>query len=183
MRRVVCSIGILALLVATTAVAEDGEDGAVRWRQIVGIIQVGNVVGSGTGAVTGGFQPWTTTLGVARVNLATGRIQFVVKGLVFAGGNTIGTPAPITGVKGTLVCDTDGSESGGNSVLVETPMVLLNSEGDAHFSGNVGSLPSVCVDQPDLAFLVTVAGVNGTPITRGPWIANGAVRVREHETN
>ena len=85
------------------------------WKQVVGIIPAGNVVGSGTGAVTGGFLPWTTTSGVARVNLQNGEIHFVVKGLVFAGGApgiTIGTTAGVTSVKGTLVCDADGSAGG-----------------------------------------------------------------------
>ena len=64
-------LGVLLLLAVVSA---SGEDPVVRWRQVVGIIQAGNVVGSGTGAVTGGLLPWTTTMGVARVNLATGEI-------------------------------------------------------------------------------------------------------------
>jgi hypothetical protein len=43
-------------------------------------------------------------------------------------------------VKGTLVCDTDGSASGGNSVLVDTPLVELDDEGNARFNGRVSSL-------------------------------------------
>ena len=165
-------LGVLLLLAVVTA---SGEDPVVRWRQVVGIIQAGNVVGSGTGAIAGGFLPWTTTLSGARVNLATGQIQFLVKGLVLAGGNGIGTRGDITAVKGILVCDTNGSAGGGNSTLVQTAAVPLSSDGDANFTGRVGSLPAVCSSEPDLAFLLRIAEVNGVPVN-GPWIANGAVR-------
>jgi len=157
---------------AATAAAQ-----TASWRQIVGIIPSGNVVGSGTGAVPGGFLPWTTTAGAARVDLQNGEIQFSVRGLVFAGGApgiTIGTPGPITGVKGTLVCDVDGSASGGNSVLVETPSVRLSATGDAAFSGKVGPLPAVCSSERDLAFLVRASVFSGNSV-EGPWLANGAV--------
>jgi hypothetical protein len=107
--------------------------------------------------------------------LATGQIQFVVKGLVLAGGNPIGTRADITAVKGTLVCDTNGSAGGGNSTLVQTVAVPLSLDGDANFTGSVGSLPAVCSSEPDLAFLIRIAEVNGVPVD-GRWIAFGAVR-------
>jgi hypothetical protein len=109
------------------------------------------------------------------VNLATGEIQFVVKGLVLAGGNVIGTRADITAVKGTLVCDTNGSAGGGNSTLVQTAAIPLSLGGDANFSGSVGTLSAACSSEPDLAFLIRVAEENGVPVT-GPWIAFGAVR-------
>jgi hypothetical protein len=32
-------------------------------------------------------------------------------------------------VKGTLVCDTNGSAGGGNSVIVDTPLVDLDEDG------------------------------------------------------
>jgi hypothetical protein len=147
----------------------------VRWRDVDGIIQPGNIVGTGTGAVPGGMLPWVTTEGVARVNLDTGEIQFVVKGLVLAGGNPIGTRADISAVRATLVCDTNGSAGGGNSTLVQSAAVPLSVDGDAHLSGNLGSLPAVCSSEPDLAFLMRIAGVNGVAVN-GPWIAFGAVR-------
>jgi hypothetical protein len=165
-------LGVLLLLAVVTA---SGEDPVVRWRQIVGIIQAGNVVGSGTGAVAGGMLPWTTTMGGARVNLSTGQIQFVVKGLVLAAGNGIGTRADITAVRGILVCDTNGSAGGGNSTLAQTPAVQLSTDGDAHFSGDIGTLPAVCGSEPDIAFLIRIAEVAGNPVN-GPWIAFGAVR-------
>ncbi len=140
----------------------------VSWDDINGIIQATNLVGLGTGQVTGGAQPWSTKNGSAEVNLETRMVQFIVHGLVFAGGNFIGTPGPIQQVKGTLVCDTNGSAGGGNSVLVDTDLVPLDEQGNAHFVGEVGSLPAACLTEPDIAFLIRTAG--------GAWIANGAVR-------
>ena len=140
----------------------------VLWDDIVGIKQVANLVGMGTGQVTGGGQPWSTKQGSARVNLNTGMVEFLVQGLVFAGGNFIGTPGPVAQVKGTLVCDTNGSAGGGNSVLVDTAPVSLDDQGDAHFVGDVGDLPAVCLTEPDIAFLIRTVG--------GAWIANGSVR-------
>jgi hypothetical protein len=99
---------------------------------------------------------------------------------VFAGGGpgiTIGTRGPITAVRGTLVCDVDGSASGGNSVLVNTPAVPLSATGDAEFSGHM-ELPGVCSSESDIAFLVTAAAIHGSEIPLGPWLANGAVLMR-----
>ncbi|HJY86192.1 MAG TPA: hypothetical protein VKE24_05080 [Candidatus Acidoferrales bacterium] len=148
------------------------DGGSVRWREIIGIIQAGNTVGSGTGTVTGGLFPWHTTRGRAAVNLATGDLHFNVRGLVLAGGNFIGTRADLTQVRGTLVCDTTGSETG-DSTLVNTDLVPLSPQGNARFSGNVGPLPSACLDSPNIAFLIRTAG--------GLWIAAGEVRVEAED--
>ncbi len=156
----------LAAAVTAPSFATAG-DPHVRWDEIVGLIQPANLVGSGTGQVAGGGQPWSTSRGAAIVNLATGRVHFRVEGLVLAGGNGVGTRAAIAEVKGTLVCDTDGSASGGNSVLVDTPLVALSAQGDAEFDGSVGALPGACFE-PDIAFLVRIGADR--------WIANGAVR-------
>jgi hypothetical protein len=156
---------LAAAVVPLHANADVGD--TIQWQSIVGIVQANNVVGVGAGAIAGGGQPWTTSGGHATVNLRTGQVTFEVRGLVFAGGNTIGTPLPVAQVTGTLVCDTNGS-AGGTSVQVHTPVVPLDSEGDAQFSGSVGPLPAVCVSEPDIAFLVRVPGLNR-------WIANGAV--------
>ena len=87
---------MLMSAVASPAAAQQN----VRWRSVVGVIQPGNVVGG----ITGGGQPWTTLGGHASVNLASSRVEFEVRGLVLAGGNSIGTPGANTQVKGTLVC-------------------------------------------------------------------------------
>jgi hypothetical protein len=155
------------LLLGTFAAAQADDSVTVKWEEVIGVIQARNLVGSGTGQVTGGGQPWSTTGGKARVNLTSGKIEFEVRGLVLAGGNNIGTRGANNQVKGTLVCDTDGSAGGGNSVVVDTELVPLSTQGDAHFSGDIGALPGACFE-PDIAFLIqSVAGA---------WIANGAVR-------
>ncbi|MGH7790930.1 MAG: hypothetical protein ACREOB_01310 [Thermodesulfobacteriota bacterium] len=140
----------------------------VRWSQIIGIIEGENLVGSGAGQVTGAPGPWSTSEGFARVNLENGNVVFLVRGLVLAAGNGIGTPGPVTQVTGTLVCDTDGSAGGGNSTLIDTPLVPLSSQGNAHFRGNFGNLPDACVSESDIAFLIRAFG--------NLWIGNGAVR-------
>ncbi len=173
------------LIGLSTGTAQAGE---VRWERIVGIVQTGDVVGSGaTQAGSGagsalGAAPWVTTEGKARVKLEAGKVKFDVEGLVLAVGSSgtltglpIGTPGPVTKVKGTLVCDLDGSAGvGGNSTLVDTPAVDLSAQGDAQFNGNVGSLPAVCSSEPDIAFLIRIAVPTGFA---GRWIAFGAVRI------
>lgn len=164
---VTITLFVTPLLLGSLAAAQDEDSGKVKWKEVIGIIQAGNVVGSGTGKVAGGGQPWSTTEGKAHVNLTSGKIEFEVHGLVLAGGNSIGTRDAINQVKGTLVCDTDGSAGGGNSVVVDTELVPLSAQGDAHFSGDIGTLPGACFE-PDIAFLIRIAA--------GRWIANGSVR-------
>ena len=50
--------------------------------------------------------------------------------------------------------------------LVDTPLVDLDEEGDAHFSGKV-AIPVVCATEQDIAFLIRTAS--------GRWIGNGTV--------
>lgn len=164
--RVLFSATLLAPIFSSTVIAIPARE--VRWDAIVGVIQPGNVVGSGTGAVTGAGQPWVVTGGRAQVDLSDGDLRFEVEGLVLAGGNNIGTRGTNTQVRGTLVCDTNGSAGGGNSVLVNTPLVALSAQGDAEFSGNVGQLPGVCASEPDIAFLIRSSG--------GNWFAAAIVR-------
>jgi polyisoprenoid-binding protein YceI len=123
--------------------------------------------GHRTGAVTGGGAAWSARNGHVTLDLSNNKINFGVQGLVLAAGNSIGTPGTVTQVKGTVVCDTNGS-AGGNSVVVDTPLVDLDEQGDAEFSSSLLSeLPQVCATEPDIAFLVRI-GV-------GKWIANGTV--------
>ena len=158
-RALVAGIALVAASASWPALAD--RDNTVRWETVIGIMQAGNVVAG----ITGGGQPWSTLGGNARVNLRNGRIDFEVRGLVLAGGNTIGTPGAITQVMGTLVCDTNASA--GAPVLVDTPLVTLSEDGDASFHGSVGALPAACTSEPDMAFLVRIPA--------GRWIANGAV--------
>jgi len=160
------SLVVTALaLGGATQVAHAQQSDVVRWQSVIGIIQGGNVVGSGTGAVTGVPGPWSAQGGHVTVDLTHGKIEFSVRGLVFAAGNSIGNTGTVAQVRGTLVCDTNGSASP-NSILVETPLVDLDDEGDAHFSGYV-TIPATCATEPDMAFLIRLAS--------GKWIANGTV--------
>jgi len=163
------SLVITALSIGATQLADasnNEQSDVARWQSVIGIIQGGNVVGSGTGAVTGAPGPWSAQGGHVAVDLTHGKIEFDVRGLVFAAGNAIGNTGTVAQVKGTLVCDTNGSASAGNSILVDTPLVDLDEEGDAHFSGSV-SMPAVCATEPDIAFLIRLAS--------GRWIGNGTV--------
>ena len=161
---IVSGLALGAAVIGQNANADPGY--TVHWQSVIGIIQASNVVGTGTGAVTGAPGPWSALGGRVKVDLNKGRVDFSTNGLVFAGGNSIGTPGTVLKVKGTLVCDTDGSASG-NSVLVDTPLVDLDDQGDARFEGDVGPLPPVCASEPDIAFLIRTGG--------GRWIANGTV--------
>ena len=141
------------------AVLADNDSNNVSWKRVIGIIQAGNMVGN----ITGGGQPWSTLGGEANVNLRSGRVEFEVRGLVLAGGNSIGTPDAINQVKGTLVCG-PGTPT---QFVADTPLVSLSAQGDAEFEGNLSPFPTVCTPT-NLAFLVRI------PADR--WIANGAVR-------
>jgi hypothetical protein len=150
----------LALLPASSAVAMPDQE--VKWEAFVGNIRTGvaGAVGSGTGAVNAAGAPWVATGGKARVDLASGQLHFRISGLVLADTIFVGTPGNNPQVMGTLVCDTNGSAGGGNSVLVSTPLVPLSPQGEADFNGDLGPLPAACVNEPDIAFLVrSVTGV------------------------
>src|SRR5262245_9792697 len=168
---------ILALHLALMAFppAARAQDTTVKWPEIRGLILPAAVaatvpnstVGSGTGVVPAAGLPWLTTQGSASINLRSGLLKFNVKGLLLAAGNSIGTRGAVGQVKGTLVCDTNGSAGGGNSVLVDTDLVDLDAQGAASFVGNVGPLPVAC-SESDIAFVIRTTG--------GSWIAHGAVR-------
>ena len=132
------------------------DNDSVSWKGIIGIIQAGNVVFD----ITGGGQPWSTLGGEAHVNLGSGHVEFEVRGLVLAGGNTIGTRGNVDQVKGTIAC---GSGAPNQS---DTPLVPLSAQGKAGFEGNI-HVPASCTES-NVVFLIRVAA--------GRWIANGTVR-------
>ncbi len=132
---------------------------SVKWRTVIGIMQAGNPVAG----ITGGGQPWSTLGGQTSINLSSGAVQFEVRGLVLAGGDTIGTPGAINQVKGTLVCVT-----GATPTVMDTPLVPLSARGDAEFDGSFGPIPTTCTTT-NMLFLIRI-GANR-------WIANGAVRI------
>jgi hypothetical protein len=151
------------------------------WKTVEGIQQTSDVVGSGTGQVTGGA-PWDTTGGSVEVDLKNGSVSFNVTGLVLAVGSVpsvpltglvIGSTAGVTEVKGTLVCNVDGKNGGPDSILLDTPSTTLDARGNAQFSGNfTSSVPSVCGTQSDDAFLIRIV----QPADFADlWIAFGAI--------
>jgi hypothetical protein len=146
----------------STSVLADSDSNNVSWKRVIGIIQAGNLVGN----IQGGGQPWSTLGGEANVNLRSGHLEFEVRGLVLAGGNSIGTPDAINQVKGTIVCG-PATPPALPLFVADTPLVTLSAQGDAEFEGNVGPFPSACTPT-NVVFLVRVAA--------GRWIANGAVR-------
>jgi len=160
------SLVVIALGLGLAPLAHAQDPYVARWQSVIGIIQGSNVVGSGTGAVTGAPGPWSAQGGHVTVDFVRGKMEFNVRGLVFAAGNSIGNTGAVDQIKGTLVCDTNGSASGGNSILVDTPLVELDDEGDARFNGSV-AIPAVCATEPDIAFLIRTAS--------GRWIGNGTV--------
>jgi hypothetical protein len=121
-----------------SAIAGPASAQNVKWQNIVGIVQAGNIVGSfttppscpvppatpvGVGCINGGGQPWTTLGGQAKVNLSNSKLEFEVNGLVLAGGNSIGTPDTITSVQGTLICIVGTATS---NVILNTTSVPLS---------------------------------------------------------
>ena len=150
---------LAAILLAAFASPSQAQN-IVVWRTIIGVAQAGNVVGG----ITGGGQPWSTREGEVLVQLDSGFVVFEVRGLVLAGGNTIGTPGPVNQVKGTLVCG-PGSAS---PIVIDTPLVPLDAQGNAEFSGSFSSSTAGCSPM-DAAFLIRTAG--------GAWIGNGSVRL------
>ena len=91
-----------AVFLAAIASPSRAQD-IVVWRAITGIEQASNVVGG----ITGGGQPWSAHEGEALVELTSGFVVFEVRGLVLAGGNTIGTPGAVNQVKGTRLSQPD----------------------------------------------------------------------------
>lgn len=160
---IVSGLALSASLIGQNANADSSD--ILRWQSVIGIAAPNNTVGTGAGLVTGGPTPWSTLGGHVNVDLTKSRITFDVRGLVLAGGNSIGTPGTVAQVKGTLLCDTDGSA--GDTFFVDTPLVDLSDQGDAQFNGKVSALPVVCSTEPDVAFLIRVGA--------GKWIANATV--------
>jgi hypothetical protein len=148
------------VLSASASFAQSGP--VLRWQQIVGDITTPGVNNPVAGIASGGA-PWTTTGGAASVNLSTGAVTFQVQGLVLNGTNASGTPGPVQNVMGTLVCNAGTS----TQATFDTSMVPLSAQGDAVFSGSLGSLPATCATP---LFLIR-AGTGAS----ASWIATGAV--------
>ena len=156
----------LLLVGSVSAAIADVSESDVRWNRIAGVITAINV-DNPVGNVHAGTFPWTARGGRARVNLDSGYTTFDVFGLVINGTIFAGTPGPVTGVIGTLVCDPgDATES-----TVDTPEVSLSAQGEAHFVGHLDGIPNSCTNP---AFLIRISTPAGA---RGFWIAKGTERV------
>jgi hypothetical protein len=160
------AVGAL-LLVAIASPSQADNSGFVRWKKIIGIEKALDVVGNPPNTATGGSEPWSTLDGEVEVNLSDGEVEFDVRGLVLAGGNSIGTPDGVTNVVGTLLC---GLKTGETTKVINTKAVPLSAQGNAEFSGSFTSSTAGC-SATDVAFLIRNA--SGT----FPWIGNGAVRI------
>ena len=159
------AVGAL-LLVAIASPSQADDSGFVRWKKIIGLEQANNVVGNPPNTVTGGTQPWSTLDGEVEVSLSDGGVEFDVRGLVLAGGNSLGTPVGVANILGTLVC---GLMPGETTTVIDTNPVPLSPQGNAQFLGSFNSSTAGC-SATDVAFLVRNAA-------NGAWIGNGAVRV------
>jgi hypothetical protein len=159
--------GALLLTMFAPASRADGTSSknTVSWETIIGIIQPANMVAG----ITGGGQPWSTLGGKAYVDLLHSVVAFKVKGLVLAGGNTIGTPGAIAMVKGTLVCN----PATASPTIIDTSSVPLDAQGNASFYGSVSGMTAGC-NASAIAFLIRISST--TP-ANDHWIANGAVQV------
>ncbi len=92
--------GALLLTMLTSAGWADSSSSSsnrVSWKTIIGtffIPATPPATGSGNtvGGIIGGGEPWSTLGGHADVDLSTGAVNFEVKGLVLAGGNSTAPP-------------------------------------------------------------------------------------------
>jgi hypothetical protein len=163
MKKVLASLCLL--LGASMAFAQTSPS-TVRWQTIVGVItpqNVNNPVGNG---INSGTFAWSTRSGAASVNLETGAASFHVEGLVINGTSFSGTPGPITKIEGTLVCNAGTDQQS----LHDTLAVRLDAQGNAQFTGTLGTLPAGCGNP---LFLLRIFDPSGA---RGLWIATGAVQ-------
>lgn len=152
-------------LFASSAFAWSESATVVRWASIVGVITA-PAVDNPIAGIHAGAGPWSVRNGHARVNLSNGNTAFDVDGLVLNGGNSSGTPGPVTAVTGTLVCNAGTT----TPAILDTTAVRLSTQGDAHFSGQISGVPSTC-ESP--LFLIRIAAPAGAA---GRWIATAGER-------
>lgn len=163
---------VLCLISASAAFALDNDDSTVLWKSIVGVITIPGVDNPVAG-IRAGATPWSVRSGRARANLSTGAASFEVEGLSINGGNSTGTPGPISAVTGTLVCNAGAT----TQAVLDTAAVPLNAHGDANFSGQLQNIPATCSNP---LFLVRIASPAGAA---GRWIATGTERFIGNDGN
>jgi hypothetical protein len=161
---------IFLLLSVSASFASDysNNNSIVRWNTMVGVITaqgVDNPVGAN---IHSGTFAWSARGGSASVNLVTGAVSFAVEGLVINGTAFSGTPGPVPGVTGTLVCNAGTS----SEVALDTARpARLNQQGNAKFTGSLKETAPFACGNP--LFLLRVADLQGA---NGLWIATGAMR-------
>jgi len=156
---------MLTLMFASSVFAFDLDDSIVRWRNIVGVVTAPGA-DNPVGTIHAGAGPWTVRSGRASVNLSTGGASFEVEALTLNGGNSTGTPGPVSAVVGTLVCNA-GTQT---VAILDTTSVTINVHGDAEFSGLLQNIPVTCANP---RFLVRIAAPAGAA---GRWIGTGTER-------
>jgi hypothetical protein len=167
------AFGATCIALANQALAEEK---IVRWRTIVGVTPTAlneettppTLVQNTVENIAPGADPWSARGGRARVDLATGQVDFEVEGLVLGGGKWIGSTGMVNVVKGTVVC-VDRT----TTAVIDTALVPLSAQGNAKFSGSLGPMPSTC-KASNVAFLI-----RRDPPSR--WLAYGAVRTSGRE--
>jgi len=166
---------VLATLCASSAFAAD-----VRWRRIIGVItapddlttDAAENINNPVGKIASGTFPWSVRSGHARVNLATGKADFEVHGLVIDGQTFSGTPGPVSTVTGTVVCNAgDTAEA-----EFDTSDLPIDGQGNASFSGTIQGIPAGCPNPLFLIRIATIADPENPNGARGRWIASGAER-------
>lgn len=170
--------------------ASHDNDSVVSWRNIAGVITAPNVDNpvavvtdsqrNVVSQIHSGTLPWVVRTGAAQVDLATGEVEFTVKGLVLIGGNASGTAGPINQVIGTIVCNPGSTDVNRPQAILDTPPVALSANGSANFDGELTDpVPSSC-DSP--LFLIRIGPAFGA--FAGRWLATGVEPYagRSHES-
>lgn len=173
------ALAIVLLCGGPLLAAGHDNDSVMSWRNIAGVITAPNVDNpvavitdsrqNVVSQIHSGTLPWVARTGAARVNLATGDVEFTVRGLVLIGGNASGTAGPINQVTGTLVCNPGSNDLNQPQAILDTPPVALTAAGNATFYGELTTpIPSLC-DGP--LFLIRIGPAFGA--FAGRWLATG----------
>lgn len=149
---------VLSLLLGIVIpLAASADDSLVKFRGGIGVIPVrGNVAPFAPNIVQGvnpGGQPWVIESLSADV-MTDGRVSVDGRGLLFAGGNTIGGNGGQS-VRARLFC--------AGQVPAETGLVPLDADGDFRINDTLNPIPTAPCDSPVLLI------VNGG----GNWFAAG----------
>jgi hypothetical protein len=137
-RRIVnLAIAAAALAAAANAVAADR---LVQFNRGIGVDPVAGIAGNGlpirndVKEVPPGARPWVIRKLRASVDV-DGTISVNGAGLLFSGGDAIGTRGAIEAVKATLFC---------GGVSYDSPQGALDPAGNFRIRGSLGPLPNPC---------------------------------------